>query len=262
MKTALAITHVAFEDLGSLADALQLAGFRIDYLDATTTHLDTIDPYAPDLLVMLGGPIGVYEQASYPFLKDEIVLLHQRLARQQPTLGICLGAQLMAAALGANVYPGSSGKEIGWAPVFAPDDAENNNPLQPLFQLGLPVLHWHGDTFDLPPSARLLASSALYPHQAFAVGQHALALQFHPEVRAQSLQRWYVGHACELAQAGISVPALREQSALHAPQLETQATLMWRRWLASAFEPVTAIHEPWRGCRPSADAGGSCLWKT
>jgi len=235
MKTALVITHVSFEDLGSLDGVLRQAGFSIDYRDATTTDFHAIDPHAPDLLVVLGGPIGVYEQASYPFLTAEITLLRQRLARQQPTLGICLGAQLIAAALGAKVYPGASGKEIGWAPVFAAGGATTENPLQPLFQPGLQVLHWHGDTFDLPPGARLLASSALYPHQAFAVGQHALAVQFHPEAQAQSLQRWYVGHACELAQAGIRVPVLREQSARHASQLEEQAAWMWRRWLAKAF---------------------------
>lgn len=238
MKTALVITHVSFEDLGSLDGVLRQAGFHIDYRDATTTDFDTLDPHAPDLLVVLGGPIGVYEQASYPFLTAEIALLRQRLARQQPTLGICLGAQLMAAALGAKVYPGPSGKEIGWMPVFAPDGAGTDNPLQPLFQPGLQVLHWHGDTFDLPAGARLLASSALYPHQAFAVGQHALALQFHPEVQAQALQRWYVGHACELAQAGISVAALREQSAHYAPLLEKQAALMWRQWLAEVSVPT------------------------
>jgi len=241
MKAALVITHVSFEDLGSLDGVLRQAGLHIDYRDATTTSLDSLDPHAPDLLVVLGGPIGVYEQASYPFLTAEITLLRERLARQQPTLGICLGAQLMAAALGAKVYPGPSGKEIGWMPVFAPDGAAADNPLQPLFQPGLQVLHWHGDTFDLPAGARLLASSALYRHQAFAVGQHALALQFHPEAQVQSLRRWYVGHACELAQAGINVSALREQSALHAPRLERQAAGMWWRWLVKALEPCVGI---------------------
>jgi len=244
MKTALAITHVGFEDLGSLESVLRQAGFDIRYLDATTAPLESLDPIAPDLLVVLGGPIGVYEQASYPFLSHEIALLRQRLARQLPTIGICLGAQLMATALGAKVYPGPSGKEIGWLPVFAPDGAATDNPLQPLFQPGMQVLHWHGDTFDLPSTARLLASSARYPHQAFAVGQHALALQFHPEAQAESLQRWYVGHACELAQAGISVAALRAQSALHAPRLEKQAALMWRRWFEKAFESVLETLDP------------------
>jgi GMP synthase (glutamine-hydrolysing) len=89
-----------------------------------------------------------------------------------------------------------------------------------------------------------LASSALYPHQAFAVGAHALALQFHPEAQAQSLQRWYVGHACELAQAGINVPALREQSALHAPRLKKQAAGMWWRWFEKAFESVVETLDP------------------
>ncbi|MBS1211035.1 MAG: glutamine amidotransferase class-I [Proteobacteria bacterium] len=237
MKTALAITHVSFEDLGGLAGALQQAGFRIDYRDAATADLKAIDPETPDLLVVLGGPIGVYEQTLYPFLADELALLRQRLARKLPTLGICLGAQLMASALGAKVYPGSNGKEIGWSPVFPPATAEAGNPLQTLFAAGLKVLHWHGDTFDLPAEARLLASSARYPHQAFAVGDHALAFQFHPEVQALGLERWYVGHACELSQAGVDVPALREQSAIHTPRLQQPADQLWRAWLAKAFTP-------------------------
>ncbi|MGC3963640.1 MAG: glutamine amidotransferase [Rhodocyclaceae bacterium] len=235
MKTALAITHVAFEDLGSLASVLEQSGFLIEYVDATTADLKTIDPRAPDLLIVLGGPIGVYEATLYPFLVDEIELVRQRLAHRLPTLGICLGSQLMAAALGARVHAGGNGKEIGWFPVFAAQDASADNPLQPLFGSDLKVLHWHGDTFELPADARLLASSAQYPHQAFAIGDHALALQFHPEAQALALERWYVGHACELAHAGIEVPGLRAQSLIEAPKLERQATLLWQSWLARVF---------------------------
>ena len=235
MKTALAITHVSFEDLGSLFGVLRKAGFQIEYVDATGPALGAVDPLSADLMVVLGGPIGVYEQAAYPFLGAEIALLHQRLTRRLPTVGICLGAQLMAAALGANVFPGTQGKEIGWFPVFLPESGALDNPLYPFLKPDINVLHWHGDTFDIPPGARRLASSVRYENQAFALGNYALALQFHPEAEAVSLERWYVGHACELSLAHIDVGAMRAQSAVEAPRLQLQATPMWEQWLSRAF---------------------------
>src|SRR6185312_12283910 len=110
-KRALAIRHVAFEDLGAFAPALEDAGYAITYADI---GLDDLAGLAdPDLLVILCGPIGVYETDLYPWLADEIALIAKRLERGRPTLGICLGAQLMARALGASVAPGPA-KEIGW----------------------------------------------------------------------------------------------------------------------------------------------------
>ena len=111
----LAIRHIAFEDLGSFAPVLTKRGFDIDYVEAAE-GLHDVDGSTPALLIVLGGPIGAYEDASYPFLKNELRLLERRLAAGRPTLGICLGAQLMARALGARVYPGPR-KEIGWAPL-------------------------------------------------------------------------------------------------------------------------------------------------
>jgi GMP synthase (glutamine-hydrolysing) len=122
MRTALAITHVAFEDLGSLGMELVQAGFNIQFIDACTANLRAFDALDPDLVIVLGGPIGIYERDAYPFLEAEILLLRARLAAKRSTLGICLGAQLMAAALGARVYPGSYGKELGWAPIHTDSD--------------------------------------------------------------------------------------------------------------------------------------------
>lgn len=237
MKKALAITHVAFEDLGNLAPSLQQAGFSIEYLDACSTNLSSLDPGAADLLIVLGGPIGVYQTDLYPFLEQEIILLRERLAQRLPTLGICLGAQLIATALGARVYPGNNGKEIGWSAIYPAAQALSDNPLQALFGENTQVLHWHGDTFELPSDARLLASSKQYPNQAFALDDFALALQFHPEVQSSALERWYVGHACELAQADIDIPQLRAQSASAAARLEQQAAQLWQSWLTRAMSP-------------------------
>ena len=107
--------------------------------------------------------------------------------------------------------------------------------LAPLFVAGVEVLHWHGDTFELPDGAVHLASTAQYSNQAFAVGDFALALQFHPEVAVKQLERWYIGHAAELAQARVSVAALREQSRRHGPALEMAAPSLWHEWLQRAL---------------------------
>jgi GMP synthase (glutamine-hydrolysing) len=101
---------------------------------------------------------------------------------------------------------------------------------------GLQVLHWHGDTFDLPAGAAHLAASARYANQAFAVGQHALGLQFHPEVQPAALERWYVGHACELSGAHIDVPQLRAAGASHASALLEAARRFWHRWLDTGLD--------------------------
>ncbi|MES1196892.1 MAG: glutamine amidotransferase, partial [Steroidobacter sp.] len=155
-------------------------------------------------------------------------------AAQRPTLGICLGAQLIAAALGAKVFPGTNGKEIGWSAVFPPQDAPASAILKPLFNPELKVLHWHGDTFEIPAGAQHLASSRQYANQAFAVENFALALQFHPEVQTRQLERWYIGHAAELSRAGISIQELRDAGLEYGHALEQVAKQLWTDWLQAA----------------------------
>ena len=112
-KTAVAIRHVHFEDLGAFDDVLCGHGYDVRYCDAGIDDIGEVDPLAPDLIIVLGGPIGAYEELAYPFLGQELALLEGRLTAARPTLGICLGAQLIARALGARVYPAPA-KEIGW----------------------------------------------------------------------------------------------------------------------------------------------------
>ena len=140
-KTALALRHVAFEDVGVWAATLDAAGYDLAYVEVGPRSLPVDRILACDLLIVLGGPIGVYETEAYPFLTEEIAAIGRRLAARRPTLGICLGGQLMAVALGARVAPGP-GKEIGYAPVeLAP--AAKESPLAAID--GVDVLHWHGD---------------------------------------------------------------------------------------------------------------------
>lgn len=231
MKQVVAIRHVAFEDLGSFASVLDQAGYAIRYLEAGWDDLAAFDPLAADLLVVLGGPIGAYEEDIYPFISTELEILRQRLAAQHPTLGICLGAQLMARALGARVYPGGNGKEIGWAPLQL-TEAGLNSALRHLDEEMTPVLHWHGDTFDIPAVAERLAGSKQYPNQAFALGNYGMALQFHPEVTVRGMERWFIGHAAEIgATAGIDVAGLRKATAQYGHTLESKGSEFFAEWL-------------------------------
>jgi GMP synthase (glutamine-hydrolysing) len=232
---ALVFTHLPFEDLGNLEPRLVERGLHIDTVDVTTAHFPLPQAADCDLLIIMGGPIGVYDAKDYPFLTAELDSIRQRLTARRPTLGICLGAQLIAAALGSRVYAGARGPEIGWSPITMPAGATIPEWLMPLFQSGLHLLHWHGDTFDIPSGGTHLAETQLYQNQAFSVENFALGLQFHPEVTAQGLERWYVGHACELSAKKISVPQLRLAAARHAPALANAARQFWTGWLDSLF---------------------------
>lgn len=229
MKTAIALRHIAFEDLDGIAPLLTRAGYDVHYIDTPNASGNELKQARDaDLLVVLGGPIGVYQTTDYPFLQPVIDLTEERLQHGKPTLGICLGAQIMARALGAKVYAGDAGKEIGWSPLTLTSEG-HQSPLAALGQ-GDAVLHWHGDTFDLPQGAVRLASSALYPNQAFAYDKHGLALQFHIEVTADGLERWYVGHVGELS--GFSVPELRQQGQMLAPRLAPKLDQVMSQWLS------------------------------
>jgi GMP synthase (glutamine-hydrolysing) len=207
-KTCLAVRHVAFEDLGVLGPLVSSRGYGVRYHDAGVQPFDAETLLAPDLLIVLGGPIGVYEQETYPFISAEIAVIKARLDADKSILGICLGAQLMAAALGARVAPGPV-KEIGWAPLALTSDGEKS-VLSPLGTT--PVLHWHGDNCELPAGCTRLASTLHCPVQAFMRTPTQLALQFHLETEPARFESWLVGHTVELGKAGIDPRELRAQA--------------------------------------------------
>jgi GMP synthase (glutamine-hydrolysing) len=225
------IRHLAFEDLGSFADVLARHAFEVRYFDAGVDDLTRIDALGSDLLIVLGGPISSNDVDDYPFLETEIELLRRRIAADRPTLGICLGAQLIARALGARVYAGPV-KEIGWSPLQLMP-AARDTPMQYLGDAKLSVLHWHGETFDMPVGAIQLAASDKYPNQAFSFGR-TLALQFHVEVTALGLEQWFIGHTGEIHQTdGISVTQLRTETARHAEAMQRQGAVFFENWLQS-----------------------------
>ena len=236
MKTVTALRHVHFEDLGTLEAPLRARGAAIRYIEAPVDDLAALDAETPDLLVVLGGPIGAFDEALYPFLATELDIVRRRLDSGRPILGICLGAQLMARALGAEVRA-LGVKEIGFAPLHLTAEG-SRSPLAALDDT--PVLHWHGDQFDIPAGAVWLASTPVGRHQAFAAGPNALGLQFHLEAEAGQMERWLVGHAAELFQAGIDPRSIREQARQYGPRLASAAQDLMNAWLDGLLPDVEA----------------------
>lgn len=221
---AIALTHVAFEDAGLLAGVLAARGVGLATHPAWEIPGEAAE--AP-LVILLGGPISANDTAAYPFLKDEIALAERRMADGLPTLGICLGAQIMARAIGGTVGPGAT--EIGWAPVEL-TEAGRASVLAPLDDR--PVLHWHGEVCTLPDGIENLAATPACAAQAFVPAPGALALQFHAEAGADGIEPWLVGHAVEIAATpGTDVPGLRADTARHGPALAPAARAMFERWL-------------------------------
>ncbi|MFG6439181.1 glutamine amidotransferase [Roseateles sp. LKC17W] len=230
-QTAVALRHLAFEDLGLIEPLLRRRGFEVRYVEAGVEDVSAIDLDAVDLLVALGGPISVEDDANYPWLLDEVALVRRRLDSGRPLLGVCLGAQLMARALGAEVRP-MGVKEIGFAPLALTEVGQGTV----LAELGCqPVLHWHGDQFALPAGLPSLAATVVCPHQAFAPHERALALQFHPEVDPARIEQWLIGHAGELAAAGIQPQLLRDAAKQQGPGLAEALERFMQRWLDQAL---------------------------
>lgn len=180
MTKILALRHMYSGCMFNVETILTQKGFSPCHIEGFSTDLSKIDALEPDLLIVMGGAMGVYEADLYPYLHHEIRILKERVAADRPTLGICLGSQLMAASQGCRVYKGANGPEKGFLPIqLTPEGAAS--PLRHFSADKTPVLHLHGDTFDLPENATLLASTDLYANQAYRIGKNCFATQFHPE---------------------------------------------------------------------------------
>ncbi|TNE73727.1 amidotransferase [bacterium] len=192
-----AFYHASFEGLGSIREWMDESGFTI-----TETHWYQPEPNLPDIreldvLIVMGGPMGIYDETEFPWLIHEKKLIKEAISLHKKVLGICLGSQLLADAFGARVYPHTQ-KEIGWFPV---QRYTSSHPLAAHLPVEQTVFHWHGDTFDLPEHADLLASSSACKHQAFAIGDSVLGLQFHLEVESNDVQKMVKHGEHELTKA-------------------------------------------------------------
>lgn len=225
MKTALALRHLAFENAGLIENILGQRGYKLHNCDATLDDLPKISIDQIDLVIILGGPIGVYDDKQYPFIKDELALIDHALKLHKPMIGICLGAQMIATALGAKVqFMGK--KEIGFSCLELTEAGKES----PLGLIGTtPVLHWHGDKFEIPHGATRLAETAICPNQAFSY-DNVLALQFHLEANLDYFEHWLVGHACELAQAKINPVDLRQAAKINKVALRKKAEDVFSAW--------------------------------
>jgi GMP synthase-like glutamine amidotransferase len=192
---AIAVKNIEIEGLGTFKEALERRGVKTEETEASKGL--EISPDEFDILIILGGPMGVYEEDKYPFLKQEKELIKQFHEKGKKILGVCLGAQLIANTFGAKVYKGKWGKEIGWYPVFP------QNHLEIIYKDEIEVFHWHGDTFDLPEGATRLASSVKYNNQAFRIGNQVIGLQFHLEVTKEDIKNWIEVYKKELQEEGI-----------------------------------------------------------
>jgi len=231
-KRAAVVQHIAFEGLDGFAPALAAAGYQVDGANAADGLPD--DFADADLLIVLGGPIGAAEDDTYPFLTDELRLIERRLRDGRALMGVCLGAQLIARALGARVYPARE-KEIGFGPVSL--TAEGRASCLAPFAEAPATLHWHGDAFDLPAGATRLAATDRCENQAFALGPDVVGFQFHPEATGRNIEHWLVGHAVELRLAGADAPEIRREAAALGPALAHKADAVMRGWLAGLSAP-------------------------
>lgn len=215
------VQHVPFEGLGSIESWAATRGHEVRL---TRAHAGEVMPRANefDLLVVLGGPMNVYQEREYPFLSAEKRLIENSVREGKPVLGICLGAQLIADVLGAKVYRNTE-EEIGWFPVEL-TAAQNLKPSLSTQPGPLVTFHWHGDTFELPGGAARFASSEACANQAFVYGDGVVGLQFHPEV-TEDWVRLMLRHEGHGVRGGPYVQPPEEMLSPHRPYRENEAFL-------------------------------------
>ena len=224
------LQHHPAENLGAIADALESAALAWQYVRVFDGHPVPADMKGAGGLIVMGGPEAVYQLDRYPYLRAEMRLIESALKAGRPVLGVCLGSQLLAAALGANVRRASR-NEIGWFPVRLRAEAENDSLLR-----GLPAefvaCHWHGDIFDLPTGAVALASSDLTDLQAFRHGDNAWGLLFHAEMTHRIVAALVSEFGEGLKRVGIDGDEILASAPRHLADLDKIAPTIFGRWAA------------------------------
>jgi len=235
MATVYVLQHIDCETPGIISECLKTEGFVTDSIRTFEGQLIPQSMANASGLIVMGGPMSVYDQARFPFLLDEQRLIEQALKDDKPVLGVCLGSQLLAATLGAEVKSGAQ-KEIGWHPVTLTESAATDvlwNDLPAQFT----AYHWHGDVFDLPQGAVSLASSEMTPCQGFRYGVHAYGFLFHMEVTEKIIKNMVVEFQNELEEQHITAGSIIQKTSKNLSELQTIGGKVFRRWVKS-LEPV------------------------
>jgi GMP synthase (glutamine-hydrolysing) len=228
-SSVLVLQHAASEGLGTIEDALRASGHSFQYL--RTFAGDVVPENAGDAsgLVIMGGPMGVYEYERYPFLRQEMKLIESFLKEEKPILGVCLGSQLLASTLGAEVKPGPR-KEIGWFPIHLHEAETAEDAVWKDQPKSFTAYHWHGDIFDLPKSAVSLASSDLTVQQAFRYEKNAYGFLFHMEVTREQIQNMLREFDGEIRQEKLDGRAILQQSETNLPAMQKIGNAVFARW--------------------------------
>jgi len=199
-----ALTHVPFEGLGCIEQWINNNNHTLTHTRLfDNKHLPEVDEF--DWLIIMGGPMGVYDEVEYPWLVEEKIFIRKAIDAGKTLIGICLGSQLIAGVLGARVYPNNK-KEIGWFDVKLSETALQHSLFEN-FEEQFQVFHWHGDTFDIPFGGESLLSSDICINQAFLLDEKVLGLQFHLEVTEESLKEMVENGIGELTESPTIQPA-------------------------------------------------------
>ena len=226
-RLALVLQHHENITLGNLEPVLREHGYDIRVVDVTREPVSALDPEGGDLLIVLGGHQGAYETEKHPYLAEELELIRRRIEAERPIFGVCLGAQLMAGALGGRNYRGEK-PDLGYQDIRL-TDAGAASPIRHVAGVGM--LEWHGDHFELPERATLLASSSAYPNEAFSIGDFALAVQFHPEVTDDMHEAWTEDTDGLLEREGIDRAEWRRRRDENNPAMQRASRAMFSEWL-------------------------------
>jgi GMP synthase (glutamine-hydrolysing) len=225
------LQHHPVENLGTIADALEGAALAWQYVRVADGQPVPADMKGAGGLIVMGGPMAVYQTDRYSWLRDEMRLIEGAVKSNLPVLGVCLGAQIVAAALGAKVERNPKGKEIGWHPVRLHDSAKDDRLMRALPATMTPF-HWHGDIFELPPGAVSLASSDKTPCQAFRHGEKAYGLQFHFEVTRESVAAMADAFAKDLIRENIAADRMIAEAEEFIAPIEKISYEVFSRWAA------------------------------
>jgi GMP synthase (glutamine-hydrolysing) len=228
MSEVIIIQHQLGEGPGTIEEEILQSGHKVRMIrihqgDKVPSEVGSVGG-----LVVMGGSMGVTDQGKLNHLKEEIALLKQFVQAEKPVLGICLGAQLLAAALGSEVVAGE--KEIGWFPVRKLPDAFKDPVLRRLPE-NFPALMWHGDHFPLPKGAAHLLSTEKCPCAGFRYGKKAYGLVAHLEMTAAMVDEMVAGSRKELSSIGVEAGQILEETSENAEPVEELARVMWRAWV-------------------------------